>query len=130
MRDGTFFPYARDKRFAAIWGPFGVRSSHGVRLTDDGRLVATFGFLKLETPLANVDGAHITEGYRWWTAVGARLSFVDDGLTFGTSCERGVCIHFAEHVPRVIGMKPHSALTVTVADCEGLVAALGTVDPR
>ncbi len=48
--------------------------------------------------MANVDGAHITEGYRWYTAVGARLSFVDDGLTFGTNCERGVCIHFAEPV--------------------------------
>jgi hypothetical protein len=33
-------------------------------------------------------------------------------------------------VRRVIGMKPHSALTVTVADCVGLVEAIGADEPR
>ena len=124
------FLYRRDKRFIAMWGPFGVRATDGVSLTDDGRLVATFGFLKLQTPLSNVTGGHVTERYRWYTAVGARLSFVGGGLTFGTNTQRGVCIHFAEPVARVIGMKPHSALTVTVADCAGLVEAIGADEPR
>jgi hypothetical protein len=49
---------------------------------------------------------------------------VDDGLTFGTNADAGVCVHFEPHIHHVIGLRDHSALTVTVADAEGLVAAL------
>jgi hypothetical protein len=119
------FAYALDWRFAPMWLPFGVRPGvDGVTLGEDGRLVARFGWLRLVTPLANVDGAHITRDYRWWTAVGARRSFVDDGLTFGTNRDAGVCIHFADKVPTVLSRRGHSALTVTVADLQGLVEAL------
>jgi hypothetical protein len=119
------FPYATDVRLVPFWGPFGVRpGKDGVTLTDDGRFVATFGLLRIETPLTNVRGAHLTEGYRWWTAAGARMSFVDDGLTFGTNAERGVCVHFHEKVPSRLRRSGHSALTVTVAEPEALVAAL------
>lgn len=121
------FTYAADLKLAPFWLPFGVRpSKDGVTLTDDGRLVATFGLLKLETAIDNVDEAHITSGYRWWTAVGARMSFTDDGLTFGTNADRGVCVHFREKVPSALRRSGHSALTVTVADPEGLVAALAS----
>jgi hypothetical protein len=124
-----WFPYRFDTRFAPMWLlPFGARPGRdGVTLTAAGRFRATFGFLAFETSLDNVAGGHIVERYRWYTAIGARLSFVDDGLTFGTNADRGVCIHFRERVPRVIGRKPHSALTVTVEDCAGLVAAIGAV---
>ena len=84
-------------------------------------VVATDG---TEAPLSNVRDAHVTGPFRWWTAVGPRMSFVDDGLTFGTNAQAGVCIHFDPPVPRVIGFKDHSALTVTVADPEALQAAL------
>jgi len=121
-----FFPYALDLKFAPIWLPFGVRpSKDGVTITDDGRFRATFGFLGLETPRGNVTGAHVTRGYRWWTAVGARASFVDDGLTFGTNTTAGVCVHFREKVRSALSRKGHSALTVTVDDLDGLVHALG-----
>ena len=121
------FTYAADLKLAPFWLPFGVRpSKDGVTLTDDGRFVATFGLLKLETALANIDDAHITSGYRWWTAVGARMSFTDDGLTFGTNADRGVCVHFREKVPSTLRRSGHSALTVTVADPERLVAALAS----
>jgi hypothetical protein len=119
------FRYSFDRRLVAFWGVFGVRpAKDGVTLRDDGRLRATFGFLKLETPLENVDGAHITRNYRWWTAAGARGSMKDDGLTFGTNANAGVCIHFREKVPSPLRRKGHSALTVTVEDLEGLTAAL------
>lgn len=119
------FPYAVDYRFLAMWAPFGFRPWHdAVTITEDQRLVATFGPLRLQTPLGNVDGAHVTRGYRWWTAVGARMSFVDDGLTFGTNRAGGVCVHFREKVPSLLRRTGHSALTVTVADLEGLAAAL------
>ena len=113
-----------------MWLAFGVVPGRdGVTVRND-RLRATFGFFNLETPLANVAGGHVTVGYRWYTAIGVRLSFVDDGLTFGTSRDRGVCVHFRQRVPPVIGFRPHSALTVTVADCEGLLDVIGEALPR
>ena len=95
-----------------------------VTITDAGTLLATFGFLKLETPLANIDEAHVTRNYRWWTAAGARKSLVDNGLTFGTNRSAGVCIHFREPVPSPVRRKGHPALTVTVTDLDGLVQRL------
>lgn len=121
----TLYRYAFDKRLVAFWGVFGVcPAKDGVTITDDGRVRATFGLLKLETQLDNVDGAHITRNYRWWTAAGARLSFKDDGLTFGTNANAGVCIHFRDKVPSPLRRSGHSALTVTVDDLQGLTEAL------
>src|SRR6202035_1080917 len=100
-------------------------STDGVTLTEQGVLIATFGLFKISTPLSNVTGAHITRNYRWWTAFGVRMSRVDDGLTFGTNHDGGVCIHFAQKVPSPLRRSGHSALTVTVADLEGLTTALG-----
>ena len=121
----AIYRYSFDKRLVVFWGVFGVRPGRDrVTLTDDGRLRATFGLFKLVTPLDNVDGAHITRNYRWWTAAGARGSMKDDGLTFGTNANAGVCIHFREKVPSALTRKGHSALTVTVEDVEGLTEAL------
>lgn len=118
-----FFPYRLDSRYRLLLAPFGVDGRDGVTLTD-GSFVATFGRARLETALTNVSGAHATHDYRWWKAVGMRLSFADDGLTFGTATHGGVCVHFVERVHRVIGVRDHSALTVTVDDLDGLVAAI------
>jgi hypothetical protein len=108
-----------------MWMAFGARPSRdGVTLTADGRFTATFGFFRVETRLDNIDDAHITRHYRWWTAIGVRGSLADDGLTFGTNTRGGVCVHFHEPIPRKIGFRDHSALTVTVADLEGLSHAL------
>ncbi len=119
-----FFPYRCDSRYALLWKPLGVKADvDGVTLTDDS-FVATFGRMRLETPIANITGAHATRNYQWWKAVGARLSLADDGLTFGTATHGGVCVHFEHRVRRVIGFKDHSAVTVTVDDLDGLVAAI------
>ena len=120
-----FFRYAIDRRYLPVILPFLLRPSRdGVTLTDDGLFVATFGLVKITTPRANVTGAHITEDYRWWTAFGIRMSMADDGLTFGTNNRRGVCVHFNEKVRSSLRRSGHSALTVTVADAEGLELAL------
>jgi hypothetical protein len=122
----TKFRYAIDKRYLPVLLPFLLRpSKDGVVVTDAGSLVATFGLFKIITPLSNVAGAHVTRNYRWWTAFGVRMSRVDDGLTFGTNRDGGVCIHFEERVPSALRRKGHSALTVTVADLEGLTRVLG-----
>jgi hypothetical protein len=126
-RDGMteHFGYDIDKRYLPVMLPFLLRpSKDGVTLTDEGFLVATFGLFQVVTPFANIPGAHITRNYRWWTAVGVRLSRADDGLTFGTNNRAGVCIHFEEKVPSRLRRSGHSALTVTVADLEGLVTSL------
>jgi hypothetical protein len=78
----------------------------------------------VETPLTNIDDAHVTRNYRWWTAAGARRSLVDDGLTFGTNRRAGVCVHFRAPVPSPLRRKGHSAITVTVADVDRLVDRL------
>ena len=120
-----FFVYAVDKRLAPFWLPFGLRpSKDGVTITDDGKFRATFGFVRFETPLSNIDEAHITRNYRWYTAAGVRRSMVDDGLTLGTNRRAGVCVHFGEPVPSLLRRKGHSAITVTVADVDRLVDRL------
>jgi hypothetical protein len=120
------FGYAIDKRYLPVLLPFLLRPARdGVTLTDEGGLVATFGVVKVATPLSNIAGAHITRNYRWWTSCGVRMSRADDGLTFGTNRDGGVCIHFAEKVPSPLRKSGHSALTVTVADLEALTTALG-----
>ncbi len=124
----TRFPYAVDKRYLPVLLPFFLRpSKDGVTITDEGIVMATFGYFKVATPLANITGAHITRDYRWWTACGVRMSRADDGLTFGTNRDGGVCMHFAEKVPSPLRRSGHSALTVTVADLEGLTRALGSL---
>ena len=42
----------------------------------------------------------------------------------GTNRDAGVCVHFREPVPSPLRKKGHSALTVTVADPDALVARL------
>ena len=123
------FEYEYDDRLRWLWRVAGARpDTDRVELTDDGRFVATYGRWTVDTPLDNVDGAHVTRDYRWWTAIGVRLSLRDAGLTFGTNTAAGVCVHFQQRVPHVLGPRNHSALTVTVADPEGLEAALGDLD--
>lgn len=119
------FPYRVDVRYLPVLALCGFRPHRdAVAVGDDSRLTATLGWFRLSTPLTNITGAHITRDYRWWTSVGPRLSFADDGLTFGTNHRAGVCIHFREKVASALRPGGHSALTVTVADLEGLVQAL------
>ena len=120
-----FFPYDFEPRYRWLWRFSGARPDvDGVTVEDD-QFVATYGKKRVETPLANITGAHITRDYSWVKAIGIRGSLADDGLTFATCTRGGVCVHFGERVPRVVGPRAHSAITVTVADLEGLVASLG-----
>ena len=126
-----FFPYEVDRRFLPVWLACGLKEDRdGVTVTDDGTFLATLGWFRLLTTVDNVAGAHVTGDYRWWTAVGPRLSMADDGLTFGTNARTGACVHFHERVRRVLGPRDHSALTVTVAEPEALVALLGEAPAR
>ena len=119
-----FFPYRFDDRWKPLFVTLRVKRDDGVTITDDGRLIITYGWARIETTVDNVDHIDITGPHRWYTAVGLRLSLRDDGITFGTNHRRGVCIGFVEKVPKVIGFRDHSAVWVSVDDPEGLAAAL------
>ena len=119
------FGYAIDRWYLPVLVLFGFKQDRdGVTLADDA-FEATFGFFRVTTARDNITGAHITRDYRWWTAFGVRGSMADDGLSFGTNHEAGVCIHFAEKVASRLSKSGHSALTVTVEDLDGLTRALG-----
>ena len=121
----VYFPYRFDKRWNALFFALGVDDKDGVTITGKGELIATFGRFKVKTTLDNIDHTLVTGPHRWYTAVGLRLSLADDGLTFGTNHRKGLSIAFVEKIPKVIGFRKHSTLWVSVADPEGLAAAIG-----
>ena len=120
-----FFPYELDRRWTPMFVLLGLDDDDGVYVGDDGSLRATFGWVRIDTTVDNVHHTQVTGPHRWYTAVGLRLSFADDGITFGTNHRRGLCIEFVERVPKVIGPRRHSALWVSVADPAGLAEAIG-----
>ena len=122
----AFFPYEFDERWNMMFKALGVKEIDGVEVNTEG-LRATYGRQSIETPLTNVDHTLVTGPHRWYTAVGLRLSFApqDDGITFGTNHHAGLCIAFVEKVPKIIGFSDHSDLWVSVADPQGLAAAIG-----
>ena len=129
MADGSgidTFEFAFSPRWSRLLRLGGITPETTlVTLTDDEYRVR-FGGWKLSTSLANCTGTCLTEGYAWFKAIGARGSFKDKGVTFGTSTDRGVCVLFAEPVASLVpgNLMKHPGCTVTVEDCEGLIAAL------
>ena len=119
-----YFSYRFDKRWTVLFLALGVSDKDGVTITGKGELIATFGRFKVKTTVANVDHTLVTGPHRWYMAVGLRLSFTDDGLTFGTNHRKGLSIAFIDKIPKIIGFKKHSTLWVSVADPEGLAAAI------
>lgn len=117
--------------FESLYRPvvlaFGVTPATAkVTLTDDRMIRARFGFVSLETPATNVAGIEFSGDYRWWRAIGVRMSLTDRGLTFGTSTKKGVCLRFVEPVlpaPSLFGTR-HPGLTLTLEDPEGFKEAV------
>ena len=121
------FEFAFDPEYRAAALAFGVTPGRtGVDL-EDGRLVARYGFWRLETELINIEGTEVSGPYRLLTTIGpAHLSLADRGLTFASNRRRGLCMRFKEPVPgrEPTGRLRHPGLTVTVADVDGLARAL------
>ncbi|WP_406045481.1 hypothetical protein OG799_14010 [Micromonospora sp. NBC_00898] len=122
------YEFRFDPVFRVPLALLGVRPRTAVVELDDDALMVRFGPWRLRTPRSNITGAERAGPYRWWRAIGPRLSQADRGVTFGTTVVAGVCVRFATPVP---GLLPgnwlrHPGLTVTVADPDGLLRALGT----
>ena len=93
---------------------------------DDAALRVRFGPWRMTVPRSEIDTAQVSGPYRAVKALGVRLSLADRGLTFGSTAAGGVCVEFT-HPRRGIepfGLLRHPGLTLTVADPDGLVAAL------
>jgi hypothetical protein len=106
---------------------FGITPSRAWVEVGGTTLEARFGPWRVSTPLANVADVAITGPYAFWKTGGpARLAVTDRGLTFATNGDRGVLISFKSPVRGLdpLGVVRHPELTVTVADVDGLVAAL------
>jgi len=118
-QDRYEFRFDVDPRFRSLLLLWGVNSRTARVEIGPGRgLVARFGPLQVRTSLDNIAGVELTGPYRWYTAIGIRESWVDHGLTFGSTAAGGVCIRF--HTPvRGLGRRArHPGLTVTVQDRE------------
>ncbi len=124
------FEFRFDPAYRRAARPFGITPERAWVEIDDERLVARYGPWRLETPLSNIKSVAITGPYRFYRTGGpARLGVTDAGLTFASNGERGVLISFRKRVPAIdpLGVIRHPELTVTVADVDGLVGALGRV---
>ena len=123
---GGQFEMAFDPRFRLALAALGVTPATAhVTVTAD-RLVACFGPWTCRTTPANVRAVDVTGPYRWYRAIGPRLSLADHGLTFGTTPERGVCLLLHEPVPGIdpLGVLRHPGLTLTVAGPERFAATV------
>ena len=124
---GRTFDFDFDPLYRAVALAFGVTPARTGVDVGGGRLVARYGPWRLSTELDNVAGTEVSGPYRTLTTIGpAHLSLADKGLTFSSNPRRGLCIRFKEPVPGIepTGRLRHPGLTVTVADVDGLAAAL------
>ena len=76
--------------------------------------------------ITNMREVCITWPYRWFKAIGPRGSFVDRGLTFGTTTRRGVCVLLREPVPGLApdGLLRHPGITLTLAEPDRFASSL------
>lgn len=119
------FRFTRPYRIAGL--PFGVVPATCGVVLSEGVLKARFGPWTVRTGLDNVASAMRTGPFGTLKTAGpAHLSFADRGLTFATNPDQGVCIRFHRPVTGIepTGLLRHPGLTVTVADCDGLISAL------
>lgn len=120
------FEFAFSPRFSRLLRLGGITPETTLVTVTDDEYRVRFGGWKLNTSIANCTSTCLTEGYSWFKAIGARGSFKDKGVTFGTSTDRGVCVLFAQPVSALVpgNLMNHPGCTVTVQDCAGLIAAL------
>ena len=121
------FPFEFEPIYAAAALPFGVTPRTAAVVLDNRTFSARFGAWSVRTPVENLAGAEATGPYSPLKTIGpAHLSFADRGLTFATNRRRGACIRFRDPVAGLVPSSAlrHPALTVTVADVDGLCRAV------
>lgn len=121
------FPFRFDRRYQLAGLPLGITPrTAGVRITES-EVVVVFGPWRLRTDRDNVTSTTITGPYQVLKTIGPpHLSLADRGLSCATNPDEGLCLRFDRPVPGIepTGLLRHPAVTVTVADCSRLAAAL------
>lgn len=115
------FPIRLGARSWPILRLFGARPENSY-VDLNGGVGAHFGFFGIRVPLSNVTSWRIEGPWRWLAAIGVRRSVRHGDVTFGGNHAGGVRLNFRE--PVKWGPFQVPALYVTVADMEGLGAAL------
>lgn len=119
------FDFEFHPRFRPLLAVLGVRPANSWVAVDDQRFQARFGRWQVRTPVSNLADVVITRDYLAIKAIGPRGSMADRGATFGSTTRGGVCVCFHEPVTALAGRwMAHPALTVTVADLDGLAAVV------
>ena len=120
------FEFAFEKKYLPALAAIGVTPLTARVDVDESGVEARFGPWVCRTGWDNITCVTQTGPYAAVKAIGARGSFADRGATFGTTTKGGVCIEFREPVKILdpSGLILHPGLTVTVADRDGLEAAL------
>lgn len=132
------FPFAFEPLLTPFAAAVGVRESSAWVEVDPGfdlegvddEVQVHFGPWSMAFPRVDVLEAEVTSDYKFHRVAGPpHLSLKDRGVTFATTRRRGLCIHL--RVPRKAldptgALVQHQALTVTVADPDGLREALFT----
>jgi len=120
------FAFDFDRRFRPILAVAGITPGTACVTLTPERLLVRFGPWSCETALTNVREVCRTGPYQWYKAIGPRGSFVDRGVTFGTSTHGGVCVLLREPVAGLTPLGPlrHPGVTVTLAEPDRFVASL------
>lgn len=116
------FEFEFEDRFRTQLRLMGVTPGNSRVEVGDGMLRCRFGRWSLDTPLQNITCVSETGPYRAYRAIGARGSFADRGVTFGSTTRGGLCVQFESPVPALLpwhGFR-HPGATLTVADTTGM----------
>ncbi|GAB3936315.1 hypothetical protein GCM10027614_12620 [Micromonospora vulcania] len=122
----TRFPFRFDPVFRPALALLGVRPATAWVAVTDREVLIRYGPWRLRTERSNLTAAELTGPYRWWRAIGPRVSMADRGVTFGSSAAGGLCLRFGVPVP-ALAPGPwlrHPGATVTVADPPALARVL------
>ncbi len=120
--DEQVFDFDFEDRFKPLLRILGVAPSTSRVVVGNGRLRAYFGPWTLDTPLDNITCVQRTGPYKAHRAIGARGSFADSGVTFGSTTAGGLCVRFREPVPGLlpVAVATHPGATFTVKDPRAL----------
>lgn len=118
------YDFEFEGKYAPMLRLIGVSPARAWVKIDDEEVTARFGLARFRTRLDNIADACISGPYMGIKAIGIRLSFVDSGITFGSTTAGGVCLLLKEPVAVIdpTGHRKHAGITLTVADREGFAA--------
>lgn len=120
------FDFRFDPKWATPLRFLGVKPATTRVDVGNVELLVRFGPWRVSTRLSNIENTQVTTDYTPLKAFGPRMSVSDRGLSFGTNADAGLCICFKEPIRGLFptDLVKHPAVTVTVADPDGLARAL------